>query len=348
MRRFSVASDIVDRSVGKVRAGDYDHSGAARALNDVLNYCYFAPNAPIAEFIAIKEGDQEKPIFHGHDIQWMGMNRTTYHRFSAQKRLEKLLEFLVKYPEADPELLGHAILEIRGIYLYEFRNLDHAHYWLTRLQSLPEWRSRSEVELLCSRLLNERLDSKEGNEDLISLEAYSEFLPFDNGRLPVITLEEVRKLRSFSDLLLGKTDDLAVSLDNIEFRESEKIRSIPVKLLMHLAAGKKNEAFRQFQENSSSIQKRDQKFLSEFLFPLYKPVNPKELPILSATLVSERFPIIAIDTILSYLVKSESHLHSDHILSLLSDLYQKHRNYIEAQSTWSTLRVLYPQSVWIR
>ncbi|RCK79144.1 MAG: hypothetical protein OZSIB_0258 [Candidatus Ozemobacter sibiricus] len=348
VKRWAGAEKQVLAALAKAQAGDLDAFATARDLQEAVASGYFVKEAPEAAQRALQLRDAVKPRNHGQDVTWLGLSRTAWHSLPAILRHGKYLNLLESFPEADPALRGQVIRQLWLICRYELDRPSEADRWLARLAEVPGFAQIAELEKALAEVTEPSLATPQGQELMQRIEACRDLFPYDNGVLPVIDLDFVREVRMLTELLSGRTESLAHRVQRT--RSSWKVRSVPVHLLYLIAADQKLAAYEEYQKLIPTLAARDRRMVKDFLFPLYKQPTPQERQLLSAFAAAEVFPTLAIDRLLSVLslLPPQRPVQVNHALALLAELYQKHRNYVEAQSVWTTLRTLYPSSVWIR
>jgi len=344
--RFGKGESNINEALTKASNNQDNPEIASKILTDAVESGYFAGSAPQAALLALEKADSQPPFYHPVEVTWMGQKRVSRHHLTPQMRLEKLLSILEKFPEADDEIIGKVMLQARSIYLHELNDTKNANLLLEEICSLPPYKNVGLIESLLPKLSERNLGDLESNEILRNLEKLPSSFPYDNGWLPVVDEKLIVELIALSELLAGRKARLAEMLD--KFQSSEKFRSIPLQILYNIACDQRSKAYEEYKNISSSISKHDTKLLLDIMFPLYKTTESGELRLIVAMAVSTRFPEKAIDILLPLLSAEDRPFKIDHALFLLADLYQRGRNYAEAQSVWTTLRNLYPRSIWIR
>lgn len=342
--RFKKGTQEMQEMVARIKAGDPTYYSSD--VRKKLETTYFTKDAPEADLLALAMEDTEGAMLHGYEVSLMGKTRASLHTLPSWIRLEKLKKFLESYPEADEELIGTAMIEIRSTYLHELKDSVTAGEWLNRIDRLPTFHSRAQIEGLLENLMTTKLPSPKAGELFDAISSWSAVLPYDNGWYPVFTKEWLNELWSYSCLLQANRPQLARLSGSLP--DLGMVRSIPVRLLILAASAQKLLAYKEFKEISSQMTSRDLKFFNDLLFPLYKVPDPQDMRILTATILSKKFPTVAIDLLLQQITDHPGPDTLDHALALLADLYLEHSAYVEAQSVWSTLRQLFPRSVWVK
>ncbi len=348
VKRWAGSEKQVVEALAKAQAGNLDAFAAARELQDAVTAGYFVKDAPEAALRAIQSRDAVTPRNHGQDVNWLGLTRTSWHSLPAILRHGKYLNLLESFPEADPALRGQVIRQLWLVLRYEMGRPSEAERWLARLAEVPGFAQIAALEKALSDLTEPSLALAQGQELVQRIEACQDLFPYDNGVLPVIELDFVREVRMLTELMSGRTESLAHLVR--PFRSIWKVRTVPVHLLYLIAVDQKLAAYEEYKQLMPALAGRDRRLVKDFLFPLYKQPTPQERQLLSAFAAAEAFPTLAVDRLLEVLtlMPPQRPIQVNHALALLAELYQKHRSYIEAQSVWTTLRTLYPSSVWIR
>lgn len=345
-RWFERGSNVVSEAMKTVAEGKISEETAIATLRKAIDIGWFAPEAPEAALLVLAKEDASLPQPNGQEVDLFDLYRTSIHRLPALRRTQRLEAFLLAYPEADEELRGRVMLQLRGIALHEDRDRDSAAYWLKKLEELPSFAQRVEAERAGEELLQCELEHARTAELLRKLLEMPGVLPYDNGFLPVLDTSTLQKWLVYSELMRSDTRNASSLLPNLQFQG--KVRSIPEKIVLWLAANNKDQAWAEFKNVEKSLSSKDRLLLKDFLFPLYKDVKERDRLFLTALAMSERFPAKAIDLLLLNLICAEPIRTSQHSLALLAELYQRHQGYVEGQATWNQLRKLYPSSRWLR
>ncbi|NLI75637.1 MAG: hypothetical protein GX442_04240 [Candidatus Riflebacteria bacterium] len=348
VKRWAREDKQVVTALAKSQEGDLDAFGAARHLREAVETGYFTRQAPEAALGEIQAKDAQAPRHHGQDVTWLGMTRTAWHSLPAFVRAEKYRRLLADFPEADPVLRGNVLLKLWLVNRYELDRPTEADRCLARLAEVPSFEGIARLEKALYELTVTPLTSDEGQALVRKIDEHKALFPYDNDLLPVITPDFTNELRLLTELLAGNTDRLGERLGR--FTSTWKFHTIPVDLFYQVAVDRRLEAWRAYKDALPAMAARDRRLAKDFLFPLYRPTTPNERQLLAAFAAAEKFPHLAIDRLLATLalLPPARPVQVNHALALLAELYQKNRDYIEAQSVWATLRNLYPSSVWIR
>lgn len=346
-KRFKKGSKHVAEVLKNVREGKLTGDSAVRALEDAIEDGYFGAAAPEAEMELLARRDQNQPAYHRCEVPFMGGMREHRHNLSPNQRLDKMVCFLNNYPQADEELRGRAMLQAATVCRYELRDAAMADMFMDDLQSLATWTERAEVEGLLDKLTPENLDKTEFRSALKTiLSTHAALLPYDNGIMPVVTLDMLTELDALSALLVGAKQDLSTLLD--KFTSTLSVRGIPMQAVYLAACDNRLNAWKLIEAAGNSVDEREKKMMQDILRPYFLMTSANDMKLLGALALFEKFPIKAVDVLLAYLTQRPDSLRSQHALAMLADLYQKHGDYIEAQSVWNTLRKFYPKSLWIK
>lgn len=346
-KRFKKGSELVAEALEQVRSGKLSGDSAVRALEEALEAGYFGSAAPDAEMELLRVKDKSQPAYHRCEVNFMSDVREHRHNLAPVQRLEKMIAFVSEYPQADEELRGRALLQAAAICRYELRDAARANTFMEQLQSLQTWKERADLERLLDLLTPENLEKPDFHTALRSIIIdHSALLPYDNGILPVVTLGMLSELEALNATVTGSKNDLGVLLET--FTSNLSVRGIPMQAIYLAACDNRMRAWELIEETGKSVDVREKTMLQEILRPYFLMTSPRDMKLLAALALFDRFPIKATDVLLAYLTQRPDSLRSQHALALLADLYQKHGNYIEAQSVWSTLRKFYPKSVWIK
>ncbi|MFZ2955513.1 MAG: hypothetical protein WA705_01255 [Candidatus Ozemobacteraceae bacterium] len=345
-KRFEHGSTLVEEALKDVTAGPRDPESAAAALRRVLDVAWFAPLAPEASLLMLAFEDSAKPDGHGCDVRLFDKTRTNLHFLSPVTRAQRLESFLKAFPEADPEMRGRALIQLFNIQTYELKNPDGAADAWLRLAGTPGFAGRAQVERDLVDFSVAVPGTPLANSLLYRLEQSAALFPFDDGYHPVLATGDLRLWRALSELSANGVATLSSLVLSVQ--TDEKIRSIPLKLLLLIAGNHKDEAYRLYRENEKKLVPRDRVFVRDLMFPLYNPISDHDRSIAAGAALSTKFPEQAIDALLKALTTMPPSRSNHHALALLAELYQVHRNYIEGQAVWTHLRTLYPNSSWLR
>ncbi|MBF0499399.1 MAG: hypothetical protein HQM09_04665 [Candidatus Riflebacteria bacterium] len=343
--RFEHGAILAEKALKDITTSQRDPEYAAAALRSILDDVWFAPKAPDASLLVLALEDSAKPLIHGCEVHLLGKQRANFHRMPAFRRVENLETFLKQFPDADPEMRGRVLIQIHGIHTYEMMDAEAATYDLERLAGLASFSDRVSLEALLGSLQEARLGTPETNDRLLKLDTLSRLFPWDDGYNPIIASDDVTLWRAWSELAAGNIDTLTDIITRIPM--SEKIHSIPLKLIMQIAGNNKDDAWVLYGEIEKMLSAHDNMFVRDFLFPLYKPVSEHDRGILTAAALSAKFPKEAVDILLKVLTAMPSEKTNHHALALLAELYQSHHDYVEGQAVWSRLGALYPNSRWL-
>lgn len=346
-KRFKKGSELVAEALEQVRAGKLTGDSAIRALEEAIEAGYFGAAAPAAEMELSSALDRKQPAYHRCEVNFMDQMREHRHNLAPQQRLDRMVAFLSDYPQADEELRGRAMFQAAAVCHYELQDAVRAATFIEELQSLESWNERVAVETLLDALTPENLDKAEFRSAVRTLIIdHAKMFPYDNGVLPVVTMDMLLEFDALSATLVGAKTDLDELLGT--FTSKLTVRGLPMQAIYMAACDNRMRAWELIEAAGNSVDESEKKMMQDILRPFFFMTSPTDMMLISALALYERFPIKSVDVLLAYLTKRPDSLKSQHALALLADLYQKHGDYIEAQSVWNTLRKFYPKSLWTK
>jgi tetratricopeptide (TPR) repeat protein len=345
VKRFADSENLLAQVMATAEKSEARDEDLAR-VEKTLQKTYFSSIAPETELLLLMGKDQSDELLHGVDVGFQERFRVSLHHFPSFMRIEKLTRFLADYPEAPEELIGTVVQELYSINRHEAKDAFAAEQWRKRLALVPGFAEKAELESLLNRLSSLKIDSPQALECLKKISGLSHILPFDNGWWPVYDHEQHRELLAISCLLNNQPREAldALKPGDLPGRYGE----IPLRILFLIACDQRASAHQTYQKVREKLTSRERKMVEDFMFPLWKVVTPTERLILTSYLIVERFPKIAIDTLLTEICGHPDTEKLEHAFALLAELYQEYRNYMEAQKIWVTLRDLFPGSPWTK
>lgn len=346
-KRFKKGADFVAEALDQVRDGKLTGDSAINALEEAIAAGYFGAAAPAAEMELSAALDRKQPAYHRCEVNFMDRMREHRHHLAPNQRLDRMVAFLNDYPQADEELRGRAMFQAASVCRYELRDAARAATFMENLQTLETWKERVAIERLLDVMTPENLDKAEFRSAVRTLAIdHAKSFPYDNGILPTVTLDMLTELDALSATLTGAKSDLDSLLET--FSSTLTVRGIPMQAIYLAACDNRMRAWNEIEKAGKTVDEREKKMMNDILRPFFLMTSSRDMLLVSALALYERFPIKAIDTLLVYLTQRPDSLKSQHALALLSDLYKQHGDYIEAQSVWSTLRKFYPKSLWTK
>lgn len=341
LRRFHSGNRLVEGVMNRVKDGKISGQKAVELLEDAVSRAWFAKRAPEAALSIIALKDDQAPHYNSVMTEWCGLKRVVKHASSPQLRLMKLENFLNSFPEASPEELYRAIIDLRYLKEYEFRDAAGVQSAIDDLNSRPALAAKAEIEALVSGFTPEKMATAEGNDDLQRLLKMADRLPYDNGHLPVVTREYLEFMLAISDMAIGRVS----RIDNLPFKVW---KDLPLEMLYQIATGKKEKAYTTFQQIKSGLSPQICKMIEYVMMPLYMPVRAKDRVFLAGLAAVEKFPDLGTDLLVEAVSGQPRMFKAEHGLAVLSDVYNRHMAFAEAQSVWNLLAKLYPDSIWLK
>lgn len=341
LRRFHSGNRLVEGLLQKVADGKISGEKALTSLEAAIQTSWFAKKAPQAALTAIALRDGQAPYYNSIRTSWCGLERVVKHAASPQIRLKKLTDFVEGFPQANPAERFKALVDLYYLYKLEFREPENAAKIFARLPEVTEFSQQAEIEAIIARFTPHSIKTEGGYADLKRLRELVHLLPYDNGSMPVITVDYVQYLMAIAEMIFANYSQIA-GLNSLGWE------NIPVDILYQAACGQKTLAYESFKkiENSQTVQVR--KLFTDLVFPLYKPMRSKERLFLAGLAAVETLPDFGTDLIMEA-ISGHSRMHkAEHGLAALADVYNRHMAYAEAQRVWKTLSDLYPDSIWLK
>lgn len=341
LRRFHVGNRLAEKTLLDVAEGRLTPETALAALDKIVSDSWFAKKAPDAALKAIEIRDNQPLAYDSKRTFWCGLERTVRHSSSPQIRLKKLEEFLQRFPQAESEKRFKALVDLYYVYLLEFRDTDNALLIKKQISNIESMKHAALIEDIIGRVNQEALRTEQGHADLKKLLDLKQFLPYDNGVMPVVTEEFVTYLLSLADMIQNKNSNLS----NFAHPGWNKV---PAEIFYHAAVGSKEHSWKMFSAIAEKLTQQIRKMYVDVVFPLYKPLSPKERIFLAGLAAVEMLPDLGTSLLLEAVTGIPRMYRAEHGLAVLADVYNKQRAHAEAQKVWKTLADLYPQSVWLK
>ncbi|PKL46366.1 MAG: hypothetical protein CVV42_16760 [Candidatus Riflebacteria bacterium HGW-Riflebacteria-2] len=341
LRRFHSGNRMIDGLLKRVAAGQISGSKAADLLDSAIDTAYFAKRAPEAALTAIALKDTQAPYYNPVRTEWLSLNRVVKHATSPQMRLKKLTEFVTSFPEASSPELYKALLDLRYLYLLEFRDQTAAAEMLVQMKSLPGFEQLARIEDIVSSFNQRSLLSVEGQKALEELLSLSHLFPYDNGHLPVISLEYIHFLTMLADMIHGQNSKIR----NVKV---SGWNGLPAEILYQTAVGAKEKAYQSYLQIKDGLTPQVSRMVEDLMFPLYLPSIAKDRMFLAGLLAVPTLPDLGTDLLIDAISDQPRMRKAEHGFAVLSDVYNRHLAYSEAQAVWKILSDNYPDSVWLK
>lgn len=237
--------------------------------------------------------------------------------------------------------LYKTVMKLRYNCIYGLKDREQADKALNLLEETPELANKLKAEKIISSLTSENFISDKSYEKLLELKNLKNVLPYDNGYLPVVTVDKINEMIAVRQMIDGR-GTVGNGL------KMKCWKGIPSSLLFKLATDQKNEAMNDFQNVKANLESPVAKLISDFMQPLYMRANVPDRKFLAGLICSEDFPNLSMKLINESLTSEPRLSKPEHALASLSDLYNKHNAYGEAQQVWKLLTELYPDSIWLK
>lgn len=341
LRRFHVGNRLAEKTLRDVAEGRLTSETALASLDKIVSNSWFAKKAPDAALKAIEIRDNMPLAYDSKRTFWCGLERTVKHSSSPHIRLKKLEEFLQRFPQVEPEKRFKALVDLYYVYLLEFRDSENAVRIKKQINSIDSMKNVALIEEILGRMSQEALRTEQGHADLRKLLELKQFLPYDNGVMPVVTEEYVIFMLSLADMIQNRNSNL----NNFAHPGWNKV---PAEIFYHAAVGNKEHSWKMFSVISEKMNQQIRKMYVDVVFPLYKPLSPKERIFLAGLAAVEMLPDLGTELLLEAVTGIPRMYRAEHGLAVLADVYNKQRAHSEAQKVWKTLSDLYPQSVWLK
>ncbi len=341
LKRFHSGNRLVEGLLKRVANGEVSGMKAVEILDGAIDHAWFAKKAPEASLMSLRIRDEQGPAYNSTVTEWCGLTRVVKHSAAPQLRLLKIKNFLDEFPEASSEVRFQVLTDLHYLHLYEFKDSEAAANAYEQLKNITALADRAEFEISVSTLTPESLQTEEGNATLVKLLKHEHLFPYDNGHLPVVTREYLKFMLAISNMALGRTG----RIERIAFNGW---RNLPVIMLYHMATGKKDESYKIFKSIEKNLAPQEVKMLEDLMMPLYMPVQPKDRLFIAGLAAVESFPDLGTDLLIDAISGRPRMRNAQHGLAVLSDVYNRHMAFAEAQSVWKLLAQLYPDSVWLK
>lgn len=341
LRRFHSGNRMIDGLLNRVAKGQISGEKAARLLDAALDTAYFAKRAPEAALTAIAVKDSLAPYYNPIRTEWCSLSRVVKHASSPQMRLKKLTEFIANFPQASKAELYKVLLDLRYLYLYEFGDPAAAAEMLVQMKTLKGFENLAEIEEIVSAFNQKSLLTSEGYASLQKLFALRALLPYDNGHLPVITFDYTQFLLAIGDMVHGQNSRIR----NIN---AQGWNGLSANILYYGAVGAKDKAYEYYLKSKDQLAPQMSKMVEDMLFPLYLPTIAKDRMFMAGLLAVPTLPDLGTDLLVEAISGQPRMRRAEHGFAVLSDVYNRHLAYSEAQAVWKILSDNYPNSIWLK
>lgn len=341
LRRFHSGNRMIDGLLKRVASGQISGAQAADLLDSALDTAYFAKRAPEAALTSIALKDSQAPYYNPVRTEWLSLSRVVKHATSPQMRLKKLTEFVTNFPEASSAELYKALLDLRYLYLLEFRDQTAAAEMLVQMKSLPGFEKLARIEEIVSSMNQRSLMTPEGYKSLQELLSLGQLFPYDNGHLPVIGLDYIHFLTVIADMIHGQ---------NSQIRNVNAVgwNNLPADILYQTAVGAKEKAYQSYLQIKDGLTPQVNRMLEDLMFPLYLPSVAKDRMFMAGLLAVPTLPDLGTDLLIAAISDQPRMRKAEHGFAVLSDVYNRHMAYSEAQAVWKILSDNYPDSIWLK
>lgn len=234
-----------------------------------------------------------------------------------------------------------AVMDLRYVYKYCFKDDEKAEEVLSYLTNVKGMKNKLRAEILISKINEDNVLDEDNYEELLFLSNKSGLFPYDNGYMPVFTKDLVDIILATKQCLDGKgriNSDLEFNCWN----------QIPASIIYSIATDKKEYAYKSYQAIKEKFDKKTDCLVSDFLQPLYMRVKPANRKFLAGVLCAEVFPNQAIRLINESLTDSSRVSKPEHAFAVLYDLYRRHMAVAESDRVWQILNKYYPNSIWLK
>jgi len=341
LRRFHSGNRMIDGLLKRMASGQISGNKAAELLDSALDTAYFAKRAPEAALTSIAIKDAQAPYYNPVRTEWLSLSNVVKHATSPQMRLKKLTEFVSNFPEASSAELYKALLDLRYLYLLEFRDHTAAAEMLVQMKALPGFEKLARIEEIVSSFNQRSLLSLEGYKSLQELLSLGHLFPYDNGHLPVISLEYIQFLAVIGDMIHGQ---------NSQIRNVNALgwNGLPADILYQTAVGAKEKAYQSYLKIKDGLTPQVSRMLEDLMFPLYLPSISKDRMFLAGLLAVPTLPDLGTDLLIDAISGQPRMRRAEHGFAVLSDVYNRHLAYSEAQAVWKIMSESYPDSIWLK
>lgn len=296
---------------------------------------------PEAALRAVKFRDNQTPAYNPVVTEWCGRERAIKHALSPQLRLKKYEDFVADFPQAPATEMLSALMNLRYLYLYEFDDQAKADRILDHIKSLDGMAITAELEELVSNFSTKHIIAQKGQKVLSRIIELEDYLPYDNGHLPVITADIIRHMLMISEMALGKSNI-------INFVDKGAAYDMPVDLLYAAATGNKKEAYKLYLARRDDFSPKVARLLSDVVKPFYLPMRAGDRLFVAGLLALPHYPQVGILLVLESITGDVRMRKLEHGFAVLAEAYNKHRAHAEAQEVWATLAAMFPDSIWLK
>lgn len=273
--------------------------------------------------------------------EWCGLTKIIKSDESNFSKMKKAREILSNKSIHSNNEIFRAVMDLRYVYLYGFKDITRADEVLSHLESIPELNNKVIAEKLFSSFKSEDLLNEKFYDSLYNLMGKEDIFPYDNGYMPVISREHASLMLAVKEMVDGKG------------KQNDKTfgkawNDVPSDVIYLIATDQRENAYKIYQSNKSCYDEKTIKLVEDFLYPLYKPVKKANRKFLAGIFCVEKFPGLGMDLINESLTESPRVTKPEHALACLSDVYARHNAYDEAQKVLKLLKEYYPESIWLK
>ncbi len=273
--------------------------------------------------------------------EWCGLKRIVRSQISDSTKMKNALAIIQNKSKFSNNAIFKAVMDLRYTYKYSFKDMDKADEVLKNLDSIPELKIKADAERLFSSMNDNSILNNDFYSKLYQLRTQKNLFPYDNGYMPVITMDRASFILSIKEMVDGKGS----------LNESVKVKcwkDIPADILYLIATDKRENAYKIYSSMKSKLEPSTKKLIEDFLYPLYMPVKPVNRKFLAGIYAVEEFPNLGMDLINESLTSTPRVLKPEHALASLSDVYARHNAVNEAQKVLKILSEYYPNSLWLK
>ncbi len=271
---------------------------------------------------------------------WWGLKRIVKSEIRITTIIKNSYQVLKNKSKYSNDQIFRSVMDLRYIYKYIFKDSKKSDEILSELDSIKDLKSKVELELFLSSMKENSIIDDSFYKKLISFKTEKKLFPYDNGYMPVITIDRVNIILSIKEMVDGKgtfNQPVAFLCWN----------NIPSQILYFIATNKQDRAYSFYKKVKQELNDNNAKLIEDFIFPMYYPVKTANRKFLAGLYAVEIFPSLGIDLILSSISSSSRVTKPDHALASLVDIYNRHNALNESKKVNELLNKYYPNSIWI-
>ncbi|NLM17333.1 MAG: hypothetical protein GX221_06420 [Candidatus Riflebacteria bacterium] len=341
LARFDKGDKQVNETLATIDEAKLTRSQTIELLRQRDNDSYFAKKAPEVSLRFLKSIDFDGSGYNSMVTSWCGLERVVNHSRSPQIREKKYKEFLTRFKEASPAEVYKAAMQLRYIYLLEFNDKEKADLVLSELESIEAFKPLVSIERSIEQINSFNFIERGSNDAFLKMLSNSEFFPYDNEVLPLITIDHLNFMVAINDMVAGR------SRKNIVLNQNAW-RGLPANMLYYMATNQKMKAYEIYKSSESSFSAPEQKMLEQLMFPLYKNMTEKERLFCAGLVAADLFPEVGTSLMLNSITGDKKVRRPEHVLAVISEVYADHNAAAEAKAVWETLASFYPESIWLK